>query len=142
MTEYQTLIKKRQGRIQHPEPLRSSVTSAEDEARQAFVEYHRAITNKDYNATYATLTLEQKQRVYNFNSYSAGYLNTLSNEVSNLPTVKTSDDSVTFDHRLTAHDKISGTRVKVQVFDGQVTSVKIDEKEVHHDLSKLQRKTA
>lgn len=107
-------------------PLPPSANSAEDEARQAFVEYHRAITNKDYNSAYATLTTEQKQRVGNFNSYSAGYTDTLSSEVSNLSTVSVSDDAVTFNYRLTARDKTSDKRVKVQIFDGQVTLVKID----------------
>lgn len=107
-------------------PLPPSANSAEDEARQAFIEYHQAITNKDYNSAYATLTTEQKQRVGDFNSYSAGYTDTLSSEVSNLSTVNSSADSATFDYRLTARDKMSGSRVKVQIFDGQVTLVKID----------------
>lgn len=91
-------------------PLRSVANSAEDEARQAFVEYHRAITNKDYGSAYATLTVEQKNRIGDFSSYSTGYTDTLSSEVSNLFPVNVSDDSVTFNYELTARNKMQGNK--------------------------------
>ena len=106
-------------------PLPAPVISPEDKAQQAFIDYHRAITEKNYVQAYATLMPEQKERVGDFNSYSAGYSNTLSSEVSKLSTVSASDNSVTFNYELTARDKVQGNKVKVQKFNGQVTMVNI-----------------
>ena len=100
-------------------------SSPESEARQAFVNYHQAITDKNYRAAYETLTDEHRSYVGDFNSYSAGYSDTLTSEVSKLSTVSVSDSSVTFDYELTARDKIQGNKVKVQRFNGQVTLVKV-----------------
>ena len=100
--------------------------SAAEEARQTFINYHRAITNGNYRIAYDTLAAEQQQRVGNFDDYAAGYANTLSSEVDDLLTVKESDDSVTLNYRLTARDKTPDGKVKVQLFDGQATLVKVD----------------
>ena len=100
-------------------------SSPESEARQAFVNYHQAITDKNYRAAYATLTDEQRSYVGDFDSYSAGYSDTLTSEVSKLSAVNVSDSSVTFDYELTARDKFKGNKVKVQRFNGQVTLVKV-----------------
>lgn len=107
-------------------PLNTSANSAEDRARQTFIDYHQAITNKKYSEAYGTLTSEQKGRVGGFDKYSAGYTNTLTSEVSNLSTVNASDNSVTFDYELTARDKVQSNKVKIQKFNGQVTLINLD----------------
>ena len=106
-------------------PLNGSSTSADDQARRTFLDYHQAITEKNYVQAYATLMPEQKERVGDFNSYSAGYANTLSSEVSRLSTVNATDNSVTFDYELTARDRVQGNKVKVQKFNGQATLINV-----------------
>ncbi|MBR1646572.1 MAG: hypothetical protein IJ685_07325 [Selenomonadaceae bacterium] len=104
----------------------SSTNSAEDSAWKTFSDYHQAITDKKYSQAYDVLTSEQKGKVGGFDSYSAGYSNTLSSEVSKLSTVNASDNSVTFNYKLTARDRIQGNKVKIQIFKGQVTLINFE----------------
>lgn len=100
--------------------------TAADEARTTFIEYHQAITDRDYSRAYSMLASEQKQHVGDFNSYAAGYSNTLESAITDISAVSASDESVTFNYQLTARDSIAGDKVKIQIFEGQVTLVKLD----------------
>ena len=42
-----------------------------EEAKKAFINYHKAITNRDYRTAYETLSYKQKERVGDFDSYVA-----------------------------------------------------------------------
>lgn len=106
-------------------PLNAPAMSPDDQARQAFLNYHQALRDKRYDDAYATLTVDQQRRVGDFNSYRAGYANTLSSEISNLSTVSMSEDSVTLDYELIARDRIQGNGVKVQTFRGQATLINV-----------------
>ena len=94
------------------------------EARQAFINYHRAITNGNYREAYDMLSYEQKEWIGDFNSYAAGYADTISSEVTEMQLVSSDSDSCTFDYTLTARDRYRGNSVKVQIFKGQVTMAK------------------
>ena len=98
--------------------------SDEDQAKQTFINYHKAITNENYREAYDTLSNAQKERVGDFNSYAAGYADTISSEISNINLVSSDGDSYTFDYTLVARDRYQGSRVKIQTFDGQVTMAK------------------
>ncbi|MBQ7630184.1 MAG: hypothetical protein IJS81_08250 [Selenomonadaceae bacterium] len=92
-------------------------------AKKAFINYHKAITNKDYRAAYETLSYKQRERVGDFDSWVKGYADTISSEVSNMTLKNSEDNAYTFDYTLTARDRHNdGT--KVQVFEGQVTMAK------------------
>lgn len=93
------------------------------DARRAFINYHRAITDGNYRAAYETLSIAQRQRRGDYNSFVNGFANTLSSEVSDIDLVYADADSCTFDYRLTARDRY-GNRIKTQVFRGQVTMAK------------------
>lgn len=93
------------------------------DARRAFINYHRAITDGNYRAAYETLSIAQRQRRGDYNSFVNGFANTLSSEVSDIDLVYADGDSCTFDYRLTARDRY-GNRIKTQVFRGQVTMAK------------------
>ena len=94
-----------------------------DNARQAFINYHKAITDKDYRKAYDTLSYNQRQAVGDFDSYVNGYTNTISSAVENLTLAGSTEDSYTFDYKLIARDRYQG-KVKVQIFNGQVTMAK------------------
>ena len=94
-----------------------------EEAKKAFINYHKAITNRDYRTAYETLSYKQKERVGDFDSYVAGYKNTISSEVSGLKLLSSEEDAYTFEYLLTARDRDNGN-VKVQTFKGEVTMAK------------------
>lgn len=99
-------------------------SSDEEAARQTFLNYHKAITSKNYRKAYDILSNEQKQRVGDFNSYASGFVDTISSEVSEITLRSSDDDSYTFDYTLNARDRYQGNRVKVQTFKGQVIMAK------------------
>lgn len=101
-------------------PESALVTSGIDDARQAFINYHRAITNHDYRAAYETLSYAQRQRVGEFGSYVNGFTNTISSEVTELNLISSDVNSYTFDYTLRARDRASGG-VMVRIFRGEVT---------------------
>ena len=101
-------------------PQSAYVTSGVDDARQAFINYHRAITNRDYRAAYETLSYAQRQRVGEYGSYVNGFANTISSEVSELNLISSDANSYTFDYTLVARDRAGGG-VMVRIFSGQVT---------------------
>lgn len=94
-----------------------------EEAKKAFINYHKAITNRDYRTAYETLSHAQKERVGNFDSYVAGYKDTISSEVSGMKLLSAEDGAYTFEYLLTARDRNTGDSVKVQTFKGEVTMV-------------------
>lgn len=102
-------------------PMENS--SSSDDAEQAFRNYHRAITNGNYREAYDILSNAQKQRVGDFNSYVAGFSNTVSSEITDMRLVSSDADSSTFDYTLKARDRYQG-RIKVITFRGQVTMAK------------------
>lgn len=104
----------------------SSNTSSgnnESDARQAFINYHKAITNGNYREAYETLSYAQRDRMGSYDSYVSGFATTISSTVSELNLVSSNDDACTFDYTLTARDRESG-RVRVATFKGQVTMAK------------------
>ncbi|MBQ6132048.1 MAG: hypothetical protein IJL12_06870 [Selenomonadaceae bacterium] len=93
-------------------------------ARQTFLDYHKAISDKNYRAAYEMLSYKQRERVGNFDSYVAGFVNTISSDVSELNLVSSDEDSCTFDYTIIARDRYPGGKIKVQTFRGQVTLAK------------------
>ena len=105
------------------EEVTESNSGSKNGAEQAFRNYHRAITNGNYREAYNTLSIAQRQRVGDFNSYVKGFSNTISSEVTDMRLVSSDEDSVTFDYTITVRDRYQG-RVKVMTFRGQVTMAK------------------
>lgn len=96
-----------------------------DGAKQAFLAYHKAISNHDLQDAFQMLTGEFQNSVGGYDGYAPGYANTLSSDVSNLRKIASGSDKTTFSFTLKARDRIPGSaKVKVQYFNGQVTMVK------------------
>ena len=106
--------------IEIPEPQPAPADNVAS-ARQTFIDYHKAITDKNYRAAYEMLSYKQRERVGDFDSYVAGFADTISSSVSDLTFVSSDEDSCTFNYTLTARDRYQSGRVKVQTFKGQVT---------------------
>ncbi len=95
-----------------------------DSAKQAFINYHKAITNKNYRAAYETFSHNQREAMGSFDSYVSGFSDTISSEVTDIKLVSSDENSCTFDYTLTARDRYQGNRIKVQIFKGQVVMIK------------------
>ena len=93
-------------------------------AKKTFIDYHKAITDKNYREAYDTLSYKQRERVGDFDSFVAGFSNRISNEVSELNFVSSDEDSCPFDYTLKIRDRYNGNDVKVKTFKGQVTMAK------------------
>ncbi len=102
----------------------SKNNSTGNSAEQTFRNYHKAITDGNYREAYEILSFKQRERMGNFDSYVAGFSNTISSEVSDLRLVSSDGDVCTFDYTLTARDRAQGNRIKVATFKGQVTMAK------------------
>lgn len=89
-------------------------------AAQTFIDYHKAITQKDFNKAYSTLTYKQKERVGDFNSYISGYTTTISSTVEDLKLIERTNDTYTYEYILVARDRWQENQVKVQKFKGEV----------------------
>ena len=102
----------------------SKNTSTGNSAEQTFRNYYKAITNGNYREAYEILSYKQRERIGNFDSYVAGFKDTISSEVTDLRLVSSDEDVCTFDYTLTARDRYQGNKVKVATFKGQVTMAK------------------
>ena len=107
-----------------PEPKPVPANDDTSAARQTFMNYHKAITNGNYREAYEILSYKQRERVGSFDSYAAGFADTISSEVSDLNLISSDEDSRTFDYTVIAHDRYHDGRIKMQVFKGQVTMAK------------------
>ncbi len=95
-----------------------------NDAKQAFKNYHKAITNKNYREAYEILSYKQKEFVGDYDSWVKGFSDTISSEVSAMTLTSSEENACTFDYTLTARDRHDSGNVKVQVFEGQVTMAK------------------
>ena len=96
------------------------------EARETFINYHNALTNKNYQQAYDILSANQKQRVGKYDSYVAGYSNTISSMVDEIKTIDYDENHCNFEYRLTARDSYQDNGVKVQRFQGKVDLIKVN----------------
>lgn len=102
-------------------PTVDSTTAEINDAKTAFINYHKAITNKNYREAYETLSYKQRERVGDYDSWVKGFDDTITSEVSSMTLTSSEENAYTFDYTLTARDRHDGGNVKVQVFEGQVT---------------------
>lgn len=95
----------------------------EKEAQQVFINYHKAITEKNYDDAYDMLTRRQQTYIIGGEAYSQIYENTISSTVDNISKVKSEDNTITFNYDIITRDYIEDNRIKVQKFSGQVTMI-------------------
>ena len=111
-------------RFVQSEPQSGGASDSGISPEETFRNYHRAITNGNYRAAYEMLSYAQRDKMGSLDSYTAGFRDTISSEVTDLKLVSSDGDVCTFNYTLTARDRYQGNRVKVQTFKGQVTLAK------------------
>lgn len=95
----------------------------EKEAQQVFINYHKAITEKNYDDAYDMLTRRQQTYILGGEAYSQIYENTISSTVDNISKVNSEDNTITFNYDIITRDNTEDNKIKAQKFSGQVTMI-------------------
>ena len=97
------------------------------QAATAFLNYHTAITNKNFSAAFNLFTDERKSDMnYNVRAFADGYSTTISSEITDLNLVSNSGNRVVMNYILDARDRASGGKTLYQQFSGQVEMVRVN----------------
>lgn len=101
-----------------------TITNDINNARKAFLDYHKAISDHHFKEAYSYFTDNYRQSIGDYSSYALGYQDTLSSSVSNVKVVDSSPSKVKFMYTLKARDRIPvSSRSKTQTFTGEVTMI-------------------
>ncbi|MBR1859063.1 MAG: hypothetical protein IJ797_06175 [Selenomonadaceae bacterium] len=92
-------------------------------ARQAFIDYHNAITDGNYRAAYNMMTDNWQNHMGSYGSFVSGFSDTITSSVEDMSVVSSNPDKIVFDYILRARDRF-GNRIQVQRFSGSVTMVR------------------
>ncbi len=94
-------------------------------ARDAFINFHRAITNRQLQSAFDILSPNYQRFMRSYESFARGYDTTLRSDVVELNTIHEDGNSATFTYKLKAVDR-EGTGQKVQYFVGKAKLIKIN----------------
>ena len=101
-------------------------TSNPDGAVLAMREYHKAITNHQYDKAYSMMTYDMQNAMGTFENYRKGYSTTLSSNVTDIKVLSTEGNKVRIAFNLRARDRASGGRVLVQNFSGTALMLNVN----------------
>ena len=108
-----------------PEPPKSNVDENAKAAARAFVSYHEAITNENFQRAYDLMTEQRKNFMGNgMADFRKGYADTITSEITELNLLSSSPDRVVMSYTLDARDRARGGTLYRQ-FQGEVEMVKI-----------------
>ena len=94
-------------------------------AANAFVAYHNAITDKDFQSAYNLMTEKRKKIMGNgMADFRKGYESTVSSEITDLQLVSSSADNVVMNYVLESQDR-GKNEVIYRKFNGQVEMIKV-----------------
>lgn len=94
-----------------------------NEAKNALLAYHQAISNRDISKAYYLMTPERQHELGGLDDMRRGYSTTISSTVVDAKPSHVEPNKVVFQYKLNAKDSING-RIKIQTFTGDVTMVK------------------
>lgn len=101
-----------------------TITNDVNNAKKAFLDYHKAISNHRFKDAYSYFTDNGRQSVGDYSSYARGYQDTLSSSVSNISVVDSSPSKVKFTYTLKSRDRVPvSSKNKIQTFSGEVTMI-------------------
>ena len=95
------------------------------QARDAFLNFHIAITNRKLGDAYNILSPDYQKFMRGYENFARGYDTTLRSDVIELNTLREDNDSASFSYKLKAVDR-EGNGTKTQYFSGKVKLVKIN----------------
>ena len=107
------------------QPQQNNIDQNTKDAATAFVNFHKAITNKNFNEAFSYFSSDrQKNLKYDVSGFQQGYSTTMSSEITVLTLVSTSDNLVVLNYILDARDRMNDGSVLYQQFSGQVEMVR------------------
>lgn len=105
----------------------SSMTAANNstEARNTFISFHKAITDKRLGDAYNILSPDYQKFMRNYDNFARGYATTLRSDIVELNTLHEDSSSASYAYKLKAVDR-DGTGTKTQYFAGKVKLIKLN----------------
>ena len=96
-----------------------------NEAKEALLAYHQAISNQEIIKAYNLMTANRQQLLGGLDSMRQGYSTTISSTIVDAKPSYVDSNKVIFQYKLNAKDALDG-RIKLQTFTGEVTMVKVN----------------
>lgn len=103
----------------------ATVTSNSTEARNTFINFHKAITDKRLGDAYNTLSPNYQKFMRSYDNFARGYATTLRSDVVDLNTIQEDSSTASYIYKLKAVDR-EGSGTKTQYFSGKVKLIKIN----------------
>ena len=105
----------------------SSVKSTNNsvEARNTFIRFHQAITDKRLGDAYFILSPSYQKVMRSYDNFARGYITTLRSDIVELNTLHEDSTSASYSYKLKAVDR-EGSGTKTQYFAGKVKLIKIN----------------
>ena len=94
-----------------------------ENAAMVFINYHKAITNRNFDTAYNYFSADRKKNT-NYKNFANSYPTTTLSEVTNWSIVSSSDSLVVLNYILNAEDKMNDGSTLYQQFSGQVEMIK------------------
>lgn len=94
-------------------------------ARNTFISFHQAITNKQLRKAFNILSPEYQRFMQSYDQFARGYTTTLRSDVVDLKVLHEDSYLATYAYTLKAVDR-EGTGKKVQYFSGKVKLIKVN----------------
>ena len=94
-------------------------------ARNAFISFHGAITNRQLANAYNILSPHYQKFMRSYDNFARGYETTLRSDIVELNTVREDPNSATYTYKLKAVDR-EGNGTKTQYFAGKATLIRIN----------------
>lgn len=99
-------------------------TVKQDTARNAFIGFHTAITNRQLADAYNILSPDYQRFVRGYDNFARGYTTTLRSDVVELNTIKEDNNFAILTYKLKAEDQVDGGKA-TQYFVGKAKLVKL-----------------
>lgn len=108
--------------VEKPVPL---AAVKQDTARNAFISFHKAITNRQLADAYNILSPDYQRFVKGYDNFARGYTTTLRSDVVELNTVNENSNFAVLTYKLKAEDQVDGGKL-TQYFVGKAQLIKIN----------------
>lgn len=108
-----------------PQQETSTNNNSAVNARNAFISFHRAITNKQLRTAFNILSPDYQRFMQSYDQFARGYTTTLRSDVVELKPLYEDNYSASYAYTLKAVDR-EGNRQKIQYFAGKVKLIKLN----------------
>ena len=110
---------------QNPKEPIQQPTMSQNGPKDAFLGFHKAITDKRFEDAYNILSPEYQKYVKDYDNFASGYTTTLISDIVELVTLYEDDNSASYSYKLKAVDR-EGSGTKTQYFAGKAKLIKMD----------------